>query len=481
LHYTFACELGAEEAQVRLRKLILTLSVGVILLASCAAPSVAPAPEQATPTPTPTPTPVPTPTLATIPEEILASHFGIVHLARYIDIGEIIGLGIRWAKPTKIPGTRTVGTFVWGSIEPEKGKYDWREHDECVREIQSYNMAILPVILPFAEWDQANWGPVGGTTPLVYEDWWGRGRRKPYDMDAYRRFVSALVERYDSDGIGDMPGLRYPIKYWQAGNAPSVQEGYYTYFDGSPEDYLEVLKATYQAVKEADPEAKVLSAGMGVIKPESVSFWEPIFEKGSQYFDIANVHIVWPFAEMGAPEATKTKLIAIAELTVPEFKKLLSEYGIDKPIWVTEAEYDMKDYISPEEHGQILVRSYVSSFASGADKFFYHVYRAIPPDPPLAKRSALIDESGERRPASYGLKTLIEKLDKFTSAEKLAEGQYRFMVEGKAIYVLWGKGKIPEEITGEVLVTDIYGKETRTDSSAISLTESPIFVEQYSR
>ncbi len=53
------------------------------------------------------------------------------------------------------------------------------------------------------------------------------------------------------------------------------------------------------------------------------------------------------------------------------------------------------------------------------------------------------------------------------------------MVEGKAIYVLWGSGEIPEEITGEVLITDIYGKETRTDSSAIKLTKSPIFVEEH--
>ena len=460
---------------------LIALVIAILVFCSCAPPppaAQAPPPAPA-PTPTPAPTPAPTPTLATIPyEEILASRFGIVHLARYIDIGEIIGLGIRWAKPRKIPGPHEVGTFVWGSIEREKGKYDWPELDECVGKIQSYNMAILPVILPFAEWDQANWGPAG-STPLVYEDWWGRGRRKPYDMDAYRRFVSALVERYDGDGIGDMPGLRYPIKHWQAGMAPSARCGYYTYFDGSSEDYLEVLKATYQAVKEADAEAKVHSAGMGAMGPENVSFWKPIFEKGSQYFDIANVHIVWPFAEAGHPEVAKTELIAIAELTVPKFKKLLSEYGIDKPIWVTEAEYDMKDYVSPEEHGQILVRSCVSSFASGADKFFYLIYRAFPFEPPILKRSALIDENGESRPGSYGLKTLIEKLDKFTSAEKLAEGQYKFMVEGKAIYVLWGSGEIPEEITGEVLVTDIYSKETRTDSSAIKLTESPIFVEEH--
>jgi len=340
-------------------------------------------------------------------------------------------------------------------------------------------MALIAVIWPFAEWDQANWEPVG-TTPLILEHTGlGRSRRKPYDMDAYRRFVSALVERYDGDGIDDMPGLRYPIKYWQAHCSPSVKEGFFTYFDGSPEDYLEILAATYQAVKEADPEAKVLHATMGFMFPPQVSFWEPIFEKGSQYFDIANIQIVWPLAEFIHTEHAKAELIAIAELTVPEFKELLSKYGIDKPIWVTNAFYYPRADVSPEELGQIFVKSYVISFACGVDKIFYEFFKAFPSDPPFLKRCALVDENGERRPAYYGLKTLIEKLDKFTSAEKLAEGRYRFTVEGKAIYVLWGSGRIPEEITGEVLITDIYGKETRTDSSAISLTESPIFVEQH--
>jgi len=111
------------------------------------------------------------------------------------------------------------------------------------------------------------------------------------------------------------------------------------------------------------------------------------------------------------------------------------------------------------------------------DRIFYEFFKAFPFDPPFLKQCALVDEDGERRPAYYGLKTLIEKLDKFTSAENLAEGQYRFVVEGKTIYVLWGSDEIPKEIIGEVLVTDIYGQETSTDSSAIKLTESPIFVE----
>ena len=117
-----------------------------------------------------------------------------------------------------------------------------------------------------------------------------------------------------------------------------------------------------------------------------------------------------------------------AEFIVPEFKKLLTKYGIDKPIWITEAQYEMGEilgvgYVSPEEHAQTFVKSYIIAFACGADKVFYDAFRALPPNPPQVKRAALIGENGEIRPAYYALKTLIQKLDKFTSAEKLAEGQ----------------------------------------------------------
>ena len=87
---------------MRLIKLIVTLGVGVTLLASCAAPSIAPALG---------------PTLATIPEEILASHFGICSVDQ--DIDGITELGIRWTKPYANP----FGPFIWGFIESEKGKY----------------------------------------------------------------------------------------------------------------------------------------------------------------------------------------------------------------------------------------------------------------------------------------------------------------------------------------------------------------------
>jgi len=207
--------------------------------------------------------------------------------------------------------------------------------------------------------------------------------------------------------------------------------------------------------------------------PPQVSFWKPIFEQGRRYFDITNINSLWRFAESGRTEVAKVELIA------PEFKKLLSQYGIDKPIWVTEAMHYVGNDVSPEEQGRILVRSCVISFSCGVDKFFYGAFRPLPSCPPDRKQAALVRENGEKRPAYYALKALISKLDRCTFARKLAEGQYRFMVAGEAIYVLWGSGEIPEEIAGEVSVTDIYGNATMTDSTAIKLTENPIFAQEH--
>ncbi len=86
-------------------------------------------------------------------------------------------------------------------------------------------------------------------------------------------------------------------------------------------------------------------------------------------------------------------------------------------------------------------------------------------------------ENGRKKPTYYAMRTMVEKLDYFTSAQKLSSGQYKFIVNNRPVYVLWGAGSVPSEITGTVTVTDIYGSETLLDASQITLSDSPIFVE----
>ena len=181
-------------------------------------------------------------------------------------------LGLRWVRPHP-------GPFIWGRIESKEGRYDFSEADEVVRRAQEMGLNILATIWPYADWDQERWGDI---ERFVMEDFpeLPRSRYKPYDMEAYRKFVKALVERYDGDGVDDMPGLERPIKYWEVLNEPStgvkakLHGKRKAFFMGDAEDYFEILKATYEAVKEADPEAKVLNGGMIPLPPPDDPFYK---------------------------------------------------------------------------------------------------------------------------------------------------------------------------------------------------------------
>ena len=56
-------------------------------------------------------------------------------------------------------------------------------------------------------------------------------------MDDYKNFLIKLVDRYDGDGLNDMPGLTKPIKYWDVMNEPEFD----MLFKGSKEDFIEIF------------------------------------------------------------------------------------------------------------------------------------------------------------------------------------------------------------------------------------------------
>jgi hypothetical protein len=91
--------------------------------------------------------------------------------------------------------------------------------------------------------------------------------------------------------------------------------------------------------------------------------------------------------------------------------------------------------------------------------------------------AALIDTAGRKKQAYYAMRTLMEKLDYFTSVQTLSSGQYKFMVNNKPVYVLWGRGSVPSEITGTVLVTDISGIAQQRQAPQVTLNDSPVYVE----
>ena len=133
---------------------------------------------------------------------------------------------------------------IWGNIEPEPGQYQWGPLDALVREYQQAGFSGLQMDLtalsPWASSIQPSLSTHGDPFP------------KEEYLDDYAAFVTAVVERYDHDGVDDMPGLLYPIHDY------GIEREFTGFWPGTAEEYLRLLRIAYPAIKAADTQANVL-------------------------------------------------------------------------------------------------------------------------------------------------------------------------------------------------------------------------------
>ncbi len=391
---------------------------------------------------------------------------------------------------------------VWNDIEKVEGVYDWEMKDMMVRDMTQDGVYGLSIIWPYANWDQESChsGAKYEATGHLAREGESLLMGSPCDMETYGKFLEKVVERYDGDGIDDMPGLTVPIKYWEVLNEPSMQGGFeggagedLKFFVGTPAEYLEILKTSYTAIKKADSGAKVLHAGMAGMQQNFQNFWDPVFENGAgDYFDIANIHTI------NTDEKRE-------DMYFLRFEEYLKDFGIvDKSIWVTEVQFgDLRGKPSDiEEFDTSMARSVIFSLALGADKLFLienwtmwgveDAYAQADKEKDEEKPQINVDLKNSTTHKVY--LNLLDKINNFDKVEIIKQeytennhdtdgtssvvGHYKFTYGTDVVYALWGSGStVPAEITGNVTVTDIYGEKESVDASTITLSDTPIFVE----
>jgi len=167
--------------------------------------------------------------------------------------------------------------FAWREIEGMgKGQFDWNVTDRLVTQVESVEGLHL-------------------IARLDNDPTWATGQAYPNDQDVimsppqnlqdFADYCSAVATRYQGRiaayQVWNEPNLR---REW-GGSAPD------------PAGYVELLKACYGAIKQADPDAIVISAGLApttrsdnVAMPDT-EFLKQMYAAGAQqYFDALGAH-----------------------------------------------------------------------------------------------------------------------------------------------------------------------------------------------
>jgi hypothetical protein len=280
------------------------------------------------------------------------------------------------------------GPFVWNNIEKEKGIFSWDKADEYVTYAQNHNQTTIATIWPYSNWEQKSCKRKKGRSPFGKR--FAKYLSKPCSMDNYKIFLSALVDRYDGDGVNDMPGLTKPIIYWEVMNEPEFR----MFFKGTEDEFVEIFNFSSKLIKSKQKDAVIIMAGAAGMFPESKKFWKSALPKIKDHFDIANMH------HITTPDGKCDK-----DFWVGEFSELLKFLNIDKPIWVTEAMTGVCRVIP----------AYINTFASGAE-----VIIDVGVNAPGMKMS-----KGSRKK----LNNFIREVDGFKSVKIISKKQAEFIFE----------------------------------------------------
>ena len=205
---------------------------------------------------------------------------------------------------------------------------------------------------------------------LSARDYTQPGSFLPRDVEGYKRYVRAVVERYDGDGVDDAPGPPI-VRYWQVENEPNLAR-----WVGTPEQYADLLRHTHEAAKQADPDCRIVIGGVGGwvgSGPNSSlrgfrKFYLPVLKRlDGTGFDVFDYH--WYGNARGDYRG-------YGEVH-REIRQALDAHGFqDAPIWITEmGSYsgDPSDNPPQSEQQQAadLLRRYVYPMSLGVEKIFW--------------------------------------------------------------------------------------------------------------
>jgi hypothetical protein len=206
--------------------------------------------------------------------------FGTVFQPDLLDVGENaldgqMGLMARsGVESLRVP-------VSWAATEPSQGAYDWTVTDRVVRTAARHRISLLGNVLDSPAWAE---GPANPSYP---------SGTPPRSAAEYAGFVRQAVLRYGPRGSfwAENPSVpRVPIRQWQIWNE-QMAPWFWSTRPWGP-SYTRALKASYQAIHNADRGAQVVAGSFVAIA--GYSQWRGVSDLyragGKRWFDVIAVH-----------------------------------------------------------------------------------------------------------------------------------------------------------------------------------------------
>lgn len=357
-------------------------------------------------------------------------------------------------------------SLKWQDVEPEKGKFDFKETDFQINRVLERGLNVLP-LLPFPS---SNWS--SSAMDIAISDRYPANRERmaymPRDLEEFANYVRTTVGYY-KDRLHVWEILNEPIYTDYA--LPRAK-------DYKVDDYVRLLKTAYQAVKSADPSALVIGGIAGGADTYTREFIEL---GGLQWVDALNIHI---YPGVTAPEEY--------ERPFSQLREKMRESKADKPIWFTEGAYYadddtpirpysswLKPLDSELEASEWQVKFNAIILAYGVEKIIYHSgtpgslnnesldgiffeWAGVP-------RKMLITQSA----MSNIIKPPISPLGRLDSPDNV--NAYGLISDDHTVVIAWTEEgtSLDISLSGQWQAIDIQGNEIKTER--LTLTERPIY------
>lgn len=248
--------------------------------------------------------------------------------------------------------------FAWLDIEPHQldendpDRYIWHQADAMMLDIEDKGAAVIARLNKPPEWAIRH--------DAAYEE-------PPFDMDRLANYCGAVASRYQGR-----------IQAYQIWNEPNLSREWAN-LTPSPKAYVDLLIGCSTAIREVDPNALIISAGLAptgnrdfTAMPHDEFLWRMYDAGASPYFDLLGVHAPGYLFE---PEQDPDELVEKGYLYwqcfrhVEYMRGLMVERGdahkqiaITEMGWTIDPRTDDTTYswfaVTPEQQGEYLAQAY---------------------------------------------------------------------------------------------------------------------------